>query len=107
VLSRIQRVFELEAVRVDRQNGRLPAGDELWSEPGFAASAALAMSPGENNPTTAVMPADRSKEILVMASSHYLDWQALIGAKTGGPDTLVYSNSIQAIRGTPSEIKSE
>ena len=30
VLGRIQRVFELEAVRVDRQNRRLPPGDELW-----------------------------------------------------------------------------
>src|SRR5580704_7966764 len=37
VLGRIQRVFELEAVRVDRQNRRLPPGDELRSGPGFAA----------------------------------------------------------------------
>jgi TolB-like protein/Flp pilus assembly protein TadD len=36
VLGRIQRVFELEAVRVDRQNRRLPPGDELRSGPGFA-----------------------------------------------------------------------
>src|SRR4029077_17691310 len=32
----IQRVLELEAVRIDRQNRRLSPGDELRSGPGFA-----------------------------------------------------------------------
>src|SRR5260370_22943247 len=37
VLGRIQRVLELEAVRVDRENRRLRPGAELRSGPGFAA----------------------------------------------------------------------